>query len=67
MLGMQGYPGGSALKNIFEGSFTEDAMGALKDIFEGRFKFADSEARKNVDRPTSADQGSIGNQLGRNF
>ena len=44
------------MRNIFEGSFTEEGTGAGKDIFEGGFKFAASEARKKSDSTASAVQ-----------
>ena len=31
---LQGHPGGSSVRNIFEGSFTEEGTGAGKVIFE---------------------------------
>ena len=43
---LQGHPDGSSVRNIFEGSFTEEGMGAGEAIFEGGFKYAASEARK---------------------
>ena len=48
-LWIQGYPYVSSVRNIFEGSWTEEVTGAVKDIFEGGFKFASCEARKNFD------------------
>ena len=45
-LGLQGQPDGSSVRNIFEGSFTEEGAGSGNAIFEGGFKFAASEARK---------------------
>ena len=53
-LGMQGHTDGSTVRNMFEGSFTEEETGAGKDIFEGRLKFSASEARHNFDRIYSA-------------
>ena len=45
-LGLKGRPDGSSVRNIFEGSLTEEGTRAVKDIFEVGFKFAASEARK---------------------
>ena len=45
-LGIQGQPDGYSVRNMFEGSFTEEGTGSVKAIFEGGFKFAASEARK---------------------
>ena len=38
-LGLQGQPDGSSVRNMFEGSFTEEGTGELKSNFEGLFKF----------------------------
>ena len=46
-LGIQGQPDGYLVRNMFEGSFTEEVTGAGKAIFEWGFKFSASEARKN--------------------
>ena len=51
---MQGQPNGYSVINIFEGSFTEEVMGAGKDIFEGVFKLAAFEERKKFDSTASA-------------
>ena len=42
------------MRNVFEGSFTEEGTGAGTAIFEGLFKYASSEARKKLDRTDSA-------------
>ena len=55
-LGLQGKPDGYSVRNMFEGSFTEEGMGEGNAIFEGGFKFAASEARNNVDITDSAVQ-----------
>ena len=39
-LGLKGQPYGSSVRNIFEGSLTEEVMGSVKAIFEGWFKFS---------------------------
>ena len=44
-LGLQGQPYGSSVRNISEGSFTEEGTVPGKDIFEGGFNFAVSEVR----------------------
>ena len=41
------------MRNIFEGSFTEEVLGAGKAIFEGWSNFSDSKARKNLDSTAS--------------
>ena len=33
------------MRNIFDGSFTEEGMVSINAIFEGGFKFSTSEAR----------------------
>ena len=48
-LGLQGQPYGVSVRNVFEGSFTEEGMGAVKAIFEGGFKFAASAVRNNFE------------------
>ena len=53
------------MRNIFEGSFTEEGVGAVKAIFEVGFKFAASEARKKLDSTSSSDQGMIRKGSGR--
>ena len=55
-LGLKGQPDRSSVSNIFEGSFTEEGVGAGKAIFEGGLKFAASEERKNFDSTASAVQ-----------
>ena len=55
-LGLQGMPDGYSMKNMFEGSFTEEVTGAGKDIFEVGLKFAASEARNNFYSTASAVQ-----------
>ena len=42
-LGMQGRPDGYSVRNVFEGSFSEEVTGAGKVIFEGGLNFAASE------------------------
>ena len=66
-LGLQGYPDGYSVRNVFEGSFTEDGTGSGKSFFEGGFKFAASESRKKFDSTASADRGAIGEQLGSDW
>ena len=53
-LGIQGQPGVSSLRNIYEGSFTEYGTLSGKAIFEEGFKFASSEASKKFDIIASA-------------
>ena len=48
-LGLQGQPDGSPVRNIFEGSFTEEVTGSGKAFLEGGSNFSASEARKNFD------------------
>ena len=55
-MGLQGKPDGSSVRNIFEGSLTEEGTGAVKGTFEGLLKYADSEARKKSDSTSSAVQ-----------
>ena len=55
-LGMQGQPDESSVRNIFEGSFTEDGTGSGKDIFEVGLMFAYSDARKKFDGTDSSVQ-----------
>ena len=62
-LRLQGHPDESSVRNIFEGSFTEEGTGAGKAIFEGGLKFADSEARKNFNSTDSEDQGATGERF----
>ena len=52
---MKGQSDGYLVRNIFEGSFTEEIMGAVKAIFEGGFNFAAYEARKKFDSIDSAE------------
>ena len=59
-LGLQGHLGGSSVRNIFKGSFTEYGTGAGRAVFEGGFKFAASEKRNKFYSTASADQGAIG-------
>ena len=56
---MQGQPNGFSVRNIFEGSLTEEVKGSGKDIFVGGFNFVASEARMNFNIPASAYQGVI--------
>ena len=44
------------MRNILEGSFTEEGTGAGKAIFEGGFKFSASGERKKFDSTTSVVQ-----------
>ena len=53
-LGLQGHPDGFYLRNLFEGSFTEEGTGAGKAVFEGVFTFEASEASNNFDSTDSA-------------
>ena len=55
-LGMQGHPGESSMRDIFEYSFTEEGTGPGKAIFEVGFKFSASEERKKFDSTASAVQ-----------
>ena len=45
------------MRNIVEGSFTEEGTVAVKDVFEGEFNYAVSEAKKKFDNTASADRG----------
>ena len=56
---LQGNPDGSSVRNIFEGSFTEDRKEKGKDIIEVGFKFAVSEVLKKFDTTASAYQGGL--------
>ena len=64
-LRMQSQTDGSSVSNIFEGSSTEEETGPGTDIFEGEFMFVDADARHEFDIRDSADQGAIGERLGR--
>ena len=64
-LGLQYQTNGYSVKNILEGSFTEEVTGTGNAIFEGGLKFEASEARKKLDITDSADQVAIGEVLGR--
>ena len=55
-LGLQGQPDGSSVRNIFEGSFTEEQTGSGKATFKIGYKFSVSEARNNFDRIDSSVQ-----------
>ena len=55
-LGLQCQPNGSSVRNIFEGSFTEEGTGSGKAVFEGVFKFVASEARKKSNSTASVVQ-----------
>ena len=55
-LGLEGWPDGSSVRNIFEGSLTECVTGARNYIFDVGFKFSASEARKFFDSTASAVQ-----------
>ena len=44
------------MRNMFEGSFTEEGTGEGNDTFEGGFKFAASEAKKKFNSTASAVQ-----------
>ena len=59
---MQGQSDGSSVRNISEGSFTEELTEAVKAIFEGGFKDSASEARKKFDVIASSDRVIIGEQ-----
>ena len=58
------------MRKKFEGSSTEEGMGAGNAIFEGLFKFSASEAMKKFDSTDSEDQGknwgAIRERLGSN-
>ena len=41
-LGLQYHPDGYSVRNIFEGSFTEEVTVSVKAIFEGEFKLSAS-------------------------
>ena len=41
------------MRNMFEGLFTEEEIGAGKAIFDGGFKFEAYEAKKKIDSTTS--------------
>ena len=60
---LQGNPDGSSVRNIFEGSLTEDRKEKVKDIIEVGFKFAVSEALNKFDTTASAYKGAIGEQF----
>ena len=45
-MGLQGQPDGYSVRNMFEGSFTEEGTGAAKYIFDRGFNFAASEERE---------------------
>ena len=53
-LGLQDQLYGYAVRNIFEGSFTEEVKGAGNAIFRERFKFSASEIIKKLDSIDSA-------------
>ena len=53
-LGIQGQPDGYSVRNIFEGSFTEEGTGAVKAIFEGGFKFSASETSEKFNITASS-------------
>ena len=53
---LQGQPGGSSERNIFEYSCTEEETGAVKAIFEDGFNFVTSKARKKFNIAASAVQ-----------
>ena len=55
-LGIQGPPEISSVRNILEGSFTEEVTVLGNGIFEGRLKFEASEARNNFNTTASADR-----------
>ena len=59
---MQVHPDGSSVRNIFEGSFTEEGTESGKVIFGEGFKLAASEERKKFDSTCSADWGGIEDQ-----
>ena len=63
-LGLQGQTDISSVRNIFEGSFTEERIGQVNYIFEGGFKFEASETRKRFNNTTSAYRVVIGEILG---
>ena len=66
-LGLKGQPDGSSVRNIFQGSFTEEGMVSGKAIFEGGFKFSTSVARKKFNSTDSSDRRAIWGQSGSDF
>ena len=66
-LGLQCHHDGSSMRNVIEGSFTEEGTGSGNYIFEVGLKFSASATRKNFDSTASSDQGAIGEQSGSDF
>ena len=62
-LGLKGRSYESSLRNMFQGSLTEEGKVSGKSIFEGGFKFTASESRNQFNRTASTDLGDIGEQL----
>ena len=65
-LGLEGQPYGSSVRNISEGSFTEEGTVLVNYIFEGGFKLTASEERKKFDSIASEFWGVIGEKSGSN-
>ena len=55
------------MRNILEGSFTEEGTGSGNDIFQEGFKFSASESRKKFDKIDSVDRGETEERLGSNW
>ena len=66
-LGLQGQSDGSSVRNIFEGSFTEEVTVSVKAVFEVVLKFEASEAGKNFDRTDSVYKEEIGERSGNDW
>ena len=64
---MQGHPDESSVRNIFEGSFTEEGKVSGKSIFEWGVEFSAYWASKNFYSTASSDPGAIGEWLGSDF
>ena len=58
--GLQCQPGRSSVRNIFEGSFTEEGKRAGDNFFERGFKLEASETRNKLYSTYSAERGAIG-------
>ena len=61
---LQGHPDGSSMRNIFEGSLTEEVTGVGKYVSDWWFKFAASEERDKLNSVDSEEQVEIGERLG---
>ena len=62
-LGTQGHPDGYSVRNILEGSFTEELTVSGKAVFEGGFKFPASKARNKFTDTASSERGEIGEKM----